>query len=90
MVAFRDTNGKVGIVGARALLDLCYVEDNSAAVDFNVVMNSAGEFIELQGTGEEATFSRSQLDRLLKLGKLGIDAVTAEQKHALGANWPLD
>ena len=55
-----------------------------------LVMTGGGQFIEVQGTGEEATFSRSQLDRLLKLGKLGIDAITKEQKHALGANWPLD
>ena len=56
----------------------------------NLVMTGSGQFIELQGTGEEATFSRSQLDRLLKLGKLGIDAVTAKQRHALGATWPLE
>jgi len=62
----------VGIVNQRALLDLNYVEDAAAAVDFNLVMNSAGEFIELQGTGEEATFSEQQLSELLSLGKAGI------------------
>ena len=46
--------------------------------------------LEVQGSGEEATFSRSQLDRLLKLGKAGIDAITAQQRRSLGANWPLD
>ncbi len=56
----------------------------------NLVMTGAGQFIEVQGTGEEATFSRGQLDRLLKLGKVGIDAITAAQRQALGANWPLD
>ena len=73
----------VGIVGARALLDLCYVEDNGAAVDFNMVMNSAGEFIELQGTGEEATFTESQLADLLGLGKTGIHQLLEAQKKAL-------
>jgi len=73
----------VGIVGARALLDLCYIEDNGAAVDFNMVMNSAGEFIELQGTGEEATFTESQLAELLALGKVGIQQLLEAQKQAL-------
>jgi ribonuclease PH len=78
----------VGLLDGRELLDLEYVEDRDAEVDFNLVMTGAGEFIEVQGSGEEATFSRAQLDRLLKLGKLGIDAVTARQKKALGATWP--
>ena len=73
----------VGIVEARALLDLCYVEDNSAAVDFNLVMNSAGEFVELQGTGEEATFTESQLAELLRLGKSGIVELLELQTQAL-------
>src|SRR5207247_6506952 len=51
----------VGIVNQQALLDLCYTEDAAATVDLNLVMNSAGDFIELQGTGEEATFSEAQL-----------------------------
>jgi ribonuclease PH len=55
----------------------------------NLVMTGAGQFVEVQGTGEEATFSRGQLDRLLKLGKLGIDTVTAKQRQALRAAWPL-
>jgi len=73
----------VGLVDGRPLLDLCYVEDNSAAVDFNLVMNSVGEFIELQGTGEEATFSESQLAQLLALGKAGIRELLQSQKTAL-------
>jgi len=80
----------VGLLNDVELLDLDYGEDKDAEVDMNLVMTGAGQFIEVQGTGEEATFSRSQLDRLLKLGKLGIDAVTAAQQKALGANWPLD
>jgi len=80
----------VGLCEEEALLDLDYNEDKDADVDFNLVMTGAGQFIEVQGSGEEATFSRAQLDRLLKLGKLGIDAITACQRQALGANWPLD
>jgi ribonuclease PH len=80
----------VGLLDDAELLDLNYQEDKDAEVDLNLVMTGAGQFVEVQGTGEEATFSRSQLDRLLKLGKLGIDAITAGQRRALGANWCLD
>ena len=73
----------VGICGGAALLDLCYTEDASAAVDFNLVMNSDGEFIELQGTGEEATFTDTQLAEMLKLGKLGLKQLFAAQQAAL-------
>jgi ribonuclease PH len=73
----------VGIVDGQPLLDLCYVEDAAAAVDLNLVMNSVGEFIELQGTGEEATFSESQLAALLSLGKTGIRQLLAAQQAAL-------
>ena len=80
----------VGLLNDIELLDLDYREDKDAEVDMNLVMTGAGEFVEVQGTGEEATFSRTQLDRLLKLGKVGIDAITATQRRALGATWPLD
>jgi ribonuclease PH len=80
----------VGLLDDVELLDLDYSEDKDAEVDLNLVMTGAGQFIEVQGTGEEATFSRGQLDRMLKLGKLGIDAITERQRQALGANWPLD
>jgi ribonuclease PH len=73
----------IGIVNSQALLDLCYVEDAGAAVDMNLVMNSNGEFIELQGTGEEVTFSEAQLAELLALGKGGIRELLAAQKLAL-------
>ena len=73
----------VGIVNGQPLLDLCYTEDAAAAVDFNLVMNSAGEFIELQGSGEEATFSEQQLASLLALGKTGIRELLAAQQSAL-------
>ena len=73
----------IGIVNGQTLLDLCYTEDVAASVDFNLVMNSAGEFIELQGTGEEATFSESQLADLLAFGKTGIRELLAAQIAAL-------
>jgi ribonuclease PH len=72
-----------GIVDGRPLLDLCYTEDVAATVDFNLVMNSAGEFIELQGSGEEATFSENQLADLLALGKSGIRELLIAQEKAL-------
>jgi ribonuclease PH len=73
----------VGIVDGKALLDLCYTEDVAATVDMNLVMNSAGEFIELQGSGEEATFTESQLADLLALGKAGIRDLLAAQQNAI-------
>jgi ribonuclease PH len=73
----------VGIVEGRPLLDLCYTEDVAAAVDMNLVMNAAGEFIEVQGSGEEATFSETQLQDLLALGKSGIRELLAAQQAAL-------
>jgi ribonuclease PH len=80
----------VGLLEGRQLLDLDYSEDKDADVDLNLVMTGTGEFIEVQAGGEEATFSRKQLDHLLELGKRGIDAITRKQREALGANWPLD
>ena len=74
----------VGIVSKQPLLDLCYAEDAAAEVDLNVVMNAAGEFIELQGTGEEATFTDRQLAEMLILGKAGIGSLLAAQQAALG------
>ena len=73
----------VGIVEKQALLDLCYTEDAAAQVDLNLVMDSAGEFIELQGTGEEATFSEAQLAEMLALGKSGLQGLLALQQAAL-------
>lgn len=73
----------VGIVGGKAMLDLCYTEDVAAAVDMNLVMNAAGQFIELQGSGEESTFSEAQLAEMLALGKSGIQKLLAMQQAAL-------
>ena len=74
----------VGVVGGQVLLDLCYEEDVAAAVDLNLVMTSAGNFVELQGTGEESTFSQEQLDAMLRLGRTGIAQLFEAQKAALG------
>jgi ribonuclease PH len=62
----------VGIFDGRELLDLAYVEDRDAEVDFNIVMTGRGQFVEVQGTGEEATFSQQQLDSLLTLAQRGL------------------
>ena len=79
----------VGIVEGRAVLDLDYPEDFAAAVDMNVVMTGAGQFVEIQGTGEEATFDDQQLAALLKLARTGIRDLTEAQKKSLGRTWPL-
>ncbi|WP_332649766.1 ribonuclease PH [Lysinibacillus sp. 54212] len=67
-----------------AVLDLNYIEDVDAAVDMNIVMTGEGRFVELQGTGEEATFSREELNDLLALGEEGIAKLIQAQKAALG------
>jgi ribonuclease PH len=67
-----------------AILDLNYIEDSQANVDMNIVMTGSGEFVELQGTGEEATFSRKQLDELLALGEKGVNELIDKQKEVLG------
>jgi ribonuclease PH len=77
-----------GIVGGHALLDLSYEEDVSAAVDLNVVMTGTGRFVELQGTGEESTFSDAELAALLELARGAIHQLTASQRTALGPDWP--
>jgi ribonuclease PH len=79
----------VGIVGGKAVLDLDYINDSAADVDMNVVMTGRNRFVELQGTGEEATFDDDQLAAMLKLAKSGIHQLTAIQKDALGKLWPL-
>lgn len=73
----------IGIVNGVPLLDLCYTEDAAASVDMNLVMTGTGRFIELQGSGEESTFSRSELDALLALGRGGIERLLAIQNAAL-------
>ena len=73
----------VGIVDGVPLLDLCYTEDVKAAVDMNVVMTDAGQFVEVQGTGEEAPFAKEQLNELLKLGEKGLEKLIAAQRKVL-------
>ncbi|HEY3857581.1 MAG TPA: ribonuclease PH [Verrucomicrobiae bacterium] len=75
----------MGIVESRPVLDLCYVEDVAASVDMNLVMNGQGEFIELQGTGEEASYTESQLTAMLALGKSGIKRLLELQQNALAS-----
>lgn len=69
----------VGVFNRQELLDLDYVEDKDAEVDFNIVMTGQGRFVEVQGTGEEATFSQEQLDSLLTLARQGIGEISAQQ-----------
>jgi ribonuclease PH len=74
----------VGLVGSQPVLDLNYAEDFAAEVDMNVVMTGAGEFIEVQGTGEKGTFSDAHLAALLELARTGIRQLIAAQQAALG------
>ena len=73
----------IGIVHNNMLLDLCYDEDSSAEVDFNVVMTSHGKFVEVQGTAETKPFSRETIDRLLSLAEKGIKQLFEIQQAAL-------
>ena len=73
----------VGLVDGEILLDLDYSEDSNAQVDMNVVMDSHGRFIEIQGTGEKKPFSREQLDQMLAYASKGIEALLAEQTRAI-------
>ncbi len=70
----------VGLVADTPLLDMCYEEDDRASVDFNVVMSDKGEFVEVQGTGEEHPFSRERMDQLLVLAESGIQTLFAAQR----------
>ncbi|MFH1652216.1 MAG: ribonuclease PH, partial [Chloroflexota bacterium] len=65
------------------MLDLCYDEDFGAAVDFNVVMTSRGEFVEVQGTAEGKPFTRQMIDELLTLGDKGIKQLLESQQAAV-------
>jgi ribonuclease PH len=76
-----DSVGAVsaGVFGGRELLDLAYVEDKDAEVDFNIVMTGRGQFVEVQGSGEEATFSQEQLASLIVLAQTGLKEIAALQ-----------
>lgn len=73
----------VGIVNSYMLMDLCYDEDSQAAVDFNIVMTSKGEFVELQGTAEGKPFTRQSIDDLLALAERGIQQLFKAQQDVL-------
>lgn len=75
----------VGVVNDVPILDLPYVEDVAAEVDMNLVMNSKGEFIELQGTGEKDTFSDTELASMLAHGRKGINELLELQQAAIAA-----
>lgn len=74
----------VGIFNNLPVLDLDYKEDSKADVDMNIVMTDQGEFIEVQGTGEERPFQKDELNQLLSLGQHGIEQLFALQKQVLG------
>ena len=74
-----------GVLNGAAILDLNYSEDKDVTVDFNLVATESGEFVEVQGAGEEATFSGSQLDAMLALGRQGIAALVGAQRAMLAA-----
>ena len=72
-----------GIVEGNALVDLNYEEDKAASVDFNLVATEDGEFVEIQGSGEEATFTQAELDDMLSLGQRAIADLIAAQRAAI-------
>jgi ribonuclease PH len=72
-----------GILDGQTILDLNYEEDKLVTVDFNLVATEDGEFVEVQGSGEEATFAASQLDEMLALGRKGVAALVAAQRAVL-------
>ena len=72
-----------GVLNGEPVVDLNYEEDKSVTVDFNLVATEDGEFVELQGSGEEATFSGEQLSEMLTLGKKGIAELIAAQRAVL-------
>jgi ribonuclease PH len=78
----------VGIVNGEPVLDLDYIEDVDASVDMNLVMTGSGRFVEVQGTGEEATFTHDELNALVGLGRRGIEKLTSLQRSSLGELWP--
>ncbi|HNQ51435.1 MAG TPA: ribonuclease PH [Candidatus Omnitrophota bacterium] len=73
----------VGIVNGAMMLDLAYEEDSRADVDMNIVMTSAGEFIEIQGTAERVTFNKDQMMGMLALAQSGIDRLIGLQRQYL-------
>ena len=73
-----------GIVEGQPLLDLCYEEDSRADVDMNLVMTSAGKFVEVQATAEHQVFDDSELDAMIQLARNGINTLLEKQQAVLG------
>lgn len=72
-----------GVYQQTPILDLNYPEDKDAAVDFNVVMTEAGQFVEVQGSGEQAVFTTEQMNAMLELSAKGVEQICALQKQAI-------
>ena len=72
-----------GVLNGEPVLDLNYEEDKAVTVDFNLVATEDGEFVEMQGSGEEATFSQDELSVMLALGRKGIAELIAAQRAVL-------
>ncbi len=87
---FRDSVAavSVGVYRDTPVLDLNYLEDKEASVDCNVVRTGAGEYVEIQGAGEEATFSGDQLEELLALARAGITELSQRQESFLKTHLP--
>lgn len=77
-----------GVLADAEIVDLNYEEDKAVTVDFNLVATEDGEFVEVQGSGEEATFTRAQMDRMLELGRKAIWQLIEAQRIALEGNAP--
>lgn len=82
-IPLKDYVAAIAAFNKKPVLDLNYAEDSKAEVDMNIVMVGKGEFVEIQGTGEHATFSRKEIDALLKLAEKGIEELFDIQKKAL-------
>ena len=84
---FKDSVAAVsaGIFKDTPILDLDYLEDKDAEVDANIVMTGSGKYVEVQSSGEEATYSEEQLNALISLGKQGIETLTEIQKEAIAS-----
>ncbi len=75
----------VGLCKGKVLLDLCYLEDKDADVDFNVVVTGRGQYVEVQGAAEAGTFTRAQMDKILKMADKGVQQLRGHQTRALSA-----
>jgi len=74
----------VGKVAGDVLLDLCYLEDSTAEADMNVVMTGQGNFVEVQGTAEQGTFDRAELNALIRMAERGLKKIAKAQAKAIG------